>query len=115
MNHIPSDVQIKQLASGVVITTVAQKDTRRDQTITRVTQPCYVKRIPAPRGRGGSGVRATDRPGRGEVISGGSRWLEFTLTEGRNRQIRKMAEAVGLEVINLHRTGFAGIRLTGKI
>ena len=30
-----------------------------------------------------------------------------------DRQIRKMAEAVGLSVINLHRTSFAGISLKG--
>ena len=35
------------------------------------------------------------------------------LTEGRNRQIRKMAEALGLAVVNLHRTTFAGISLKG--
>lgn len=33
--------------------------------------------------------------------------------EGRNRQIRKMADAVGLRVVNLHRTSFAGIGLKG--
>ena len=30
-----------------------------------------------------------------------------------DRQIRKMAEAVGLSVVNLHRTSFAGISLKG--
>lgn len=39
--------------------------------------------------------------------------MEIVLTEGRNRQIRKMAEAVGLTVVDLHRTGFAGISLKG--
>lgn len=33
--------------------------------------------------------------------------------EGRNRQIRKMAEAIGLSVVKLHRTSFAGISLKG--
>ena len=37
----------------------------------------------------------------------------MVLTEGRNRQIRKMAEALGLVVVNLHRTTFAGINLKG--
>ena len=41
------------------------------------------------------------------------RIVEIVLTEGRNRQIRKMAEAVGLTVVDLHRTGFAGISLKG--
>ncbi len=35
------------------------------------------------------------------------------LTEGRNRQIRKMVEAIGLEVESLHRVSFAGITLSG--
>ena len=33
--------------------------------------------------------------------------------EGRNRQIRKMVEAIGCNVIALHRTSFAGITLKG--
>lgn len=39
--------------------------------------------------------------------------LQITLIEGRNRQIRKMAEAVGLNVVALHRVTFAGITLKG--
>jgi 16S rRNA U516 pseudouridylate synthase RsuA-like enzyme len=39
--------------------------------------------------------------------------LRFVLKEGRNRQIRRMAEAVGLKVTRLHRTNFAGISLAG--
>jgi 16S rRNA U516 pseudouridylate synthase RsuA-like enzyme len=35
----------------------------------------------------------------------------MTLVEGRNRQIRKMMEALGHAVIKLHRTEFMGIRL----
>ncbi len=39
--------------------------------------------------------------------------MRFVLNEGRNRQIRRMAEAVGLEVYRLHRSQFAGISLRG--
>ena len=42
-----------------------------------------------------------------------SRRFEITLTEGRNRQIRRMCEALGLQVVSLHRTTFAGIGLKG--
>lgn len=35
--------------------------------------------------------------------------FEITLSEGRNRQIRRMCEAVGYQVENLNRTVFAGI------
>ena len=37
--------------------------------------------------------------------------LIFILQEGRNRQIRKMCEAVGLEVLRLKRTEIAGVKL----
>lgn len=37
--------------------------------------------------------------------------LNFVITEGRNRQIRRMCEAVGLTVIRLKRTEIAGVKL----
>jgi len=39
--------------------------------------------------------------------------LRFTLTEGKNRQIRRMCEAAGLKVIRLKRVSVAGLRLGG--
>ena len=35
----------------------------------------------------------------------------MTLSEGRNRQIRLMAQELGLHVTHLHRVSFAGIDL----
>lgn len=35
----------------------------------------------------------------------------MTLYEGRNRQIRKMMEAIGYRVVKLHRISFCGIEL----
>lgn len=37
--------------------------------------------------------------------------LMFIIQEGRNRQIRRMCEAVGLEVLRLKRTEIAGVKL----
>lgn len=39
--------------------------------------------------------------------------LEIILREGRNRQIRKMCEVVGLTVLRLKRTEIAGVKLGG--
>lgn len=40
-----------------------------------------------------------------------SSWLEITLTEGRNRQIRRMVEACGARVLRLVRIAIGGISL----
>jgi len=49
------------------------------------------------------------------IIRRGSRLsrLEVTLHEGRNRQVRRMCDAVGLPVQSLHRRRYAGLRLVG--
>jgi 23S rRNA pseudouridine2605 synthase len=43
----------------------------------------------------------------------GKTWVEVTLYEGRNQQIRKMGEATGFPVMRLARTAFAGITTDG--
>src|SRR5213078_2154468 len=39
--------------------------------------------------------------------------LELTLHEGRNRQVKRMLEAVGHPVRRLHRSRYAGLTLEG--
>ena len=39
------------------------------------------------------------------------RVIEITIREGRNRQVRRMAEAVGNEIVDLTRTAFGPLRL----
>lgn len=114
MDKVPSEQQAQALAEGVLITTKSQRKGAKE--VTARTLPCRITRM------GGAA----------------SRRLEFVLVEGRNRQIRRMAEAVGLTVervraylksiLNpqphanaspsmcahqLHRVVFAGIGLRG--
>ena len=41
----------------------------------------------------------------------GKRGIEITMREGRNRQVRRMAEAVGNEVVSLKRIRFGSLAL----
>ncbi len=52
-------------------------------------------------------------PCRVSLLREGTRtcWLEITLTEGRNRQVRRMAQAVGAEVTDLVRVAIGGLPL----
>jgi len=62
------------------------------------------------------GVELKDGPTRpAEVVrlrdSSGRTFLEITITEGRNRQVRRMIEAVGSKVLKLVRTAIGPIRI----
>lgn len=92
LNDSPTDADIQRLCDGVMITTPTSSS--RDgnvKLITAKTRPCKVTRVGPPI----------------------SRRLQFCLTEGRNRQIRRMVDVIGFKVISLHRTAFAGITLKG--
>jgi 23S rRNA pseudouridine2605 synthase len=53
------------------------------------------------------------RASRVEVLREGTRnaWLEITLEEGRNRQIRRLMEAQGIAVLRLVRVAIGGLQL----
>ena len=60
------------------------------------------------------GVQLEDGPAApAEVERLGERQIEITIREGRKRQVRRMAEAIGNEVVELERTGFGPLRLEG--
>ncbi len=63
-----------------------------------------------------SGVRLDEgmtAPARVEAVrrSGQNCWFELTLREGRNRQVRRMCEALNLPVVRLKRIALGGLRL----
>ena len=64
----------------------------------------------------GKGILLDDGPTKScalkvlEVVNNNS-WILITLTEGRNRQVRRMFEKFGYLVIKLRRVSFAGIKL----
>lgn len=82
------DRHIQKLRDGIIIRTVAQRKGRSEEenTLIAKTKQCKVERI-------------------------GPSSVEMTLVEGRNRQIRKMMEAIGFRVVRLHRVEFMSISL----
>ncbi|MBI3563588.1 MAG: pseudouridine synthase [Elusimicrobia bacterium] len=94
VERVPDDAALEALARGVTLA-----DGR--------TRPCRVKRLDAE----------PDLPPRDPPIRHRETvptcWLELTLTEGRNRQVRRMTAAVGHPTLRLVRARIGGLTLAG--
>lgn len=95
VNRIISDETILRMGAGLEIL-VKKKGVY-------TTQPCVVRRIERPE----------DLPDREDSFHERlpHSWLEFELTEGKNRQIRKMCMAVGHKCRRLIRTRIENLNL----
>jgi pseudouridine synthase len=49
----------------------------------------------------------------GNTEGGNNSWLEITIHEGKNRQIHRMAESLGMQVAKLQRVRYAGLDAEG--
>ena len=85
----PTDQSIDQLRRGIMIDRGRLNEVRGGRRDRILTQPAKIERV-----RGG------DNP-----------WFEVTLTEGRNRQLRKMFEEVGHHVEKIRRIGYGALTL----
>jgi 23S rRNA pseudouridine2605 synthase len=85
----PSTEALEQLRRGIMIDRGRLNEVRAGRRDRIMTQPAKIEQV-----RGG------DNP-----------WFEVTLTEGRNRQLRKMFEEVGHHVEKIRRIGYGGLVL----
>ncbi|MER3435584.1 MAG: pseudouridine synthase [Leptolyngbya sp. ERB_1_1] len=91
VENIPTDSAIEQLRRGVTI----QNYRTRPAIVDRLDEPDLPPRDPPIRFR-------KNIP---------TAWLEITLTEGKNRQVRRMTAAVGFPTLRLVRVAIAQLRL----
>ena len=83
-----TDAQLQQLAVGVTISINGKKHQTLPVVASRIDVPTLPERLPAIRFR--AAIPTT--------------WLRLILTEGKNRQVRRMTAAVGLPTLRLVRT-----------
>jgi len=94
VERIPDETALEQLRQGVVIQGYR---TRPAKVCLLTVEPSLPERSPPIRFR----------------KSVPTAWIEMTLTEGRNRQVRRMTAAVGFPTLRLVRVAIAHLRLEG--
>ncbi|NET46231.1 pseudouridine synthase [Okeania sp. SIO2B3] len=90
VERIPDDAALTQLQQGV---TIKNYQTRPAKVKLLSIEPKFPPRDPPIRFR--------------KTVP--TAWLEITLTEGRNRQVRRMTAAVGFPTLRLVRVAIAGL------
>ena len=96
VEKIPDETVLQQLTQGVQL---SDYRTKPAQVKLLSTEPSLSPREPPIRFR--------------KTVP--TAWLELTLTEGRNRQVRKMTAAVGFPTLRLVRVAIAHLSLTGIV
>lgn len=95
VEHLPSDAALEQLATGVCL----NDGWTQSAHVRRIAAPDLWPRVPPIRER-----RAIP-----------TAWLELTIREGRNRQVRRMTAAVGHPTLRLVRTAVGPWSLAGLL
>ncbi|HQZ71541.1 MAG TPA: pseudouridine synthase [Anaerolineae bacterium] len=94
VERIPDDEALQELARGIVLDGRITRPAR----VTRLTEdPDFAPRVPPIRHR----------------LTVPTAWLAITLTEGRNRQVRRMTAAVGHPTLRLVRVAIGALLLGG--
>ena len=91
---LPPDVVLQQLADGVEID-VERTDGKTGRTSTERVMTAPVQELVVLQEKAGM------------------TWIRLVIHEGRNRQIKRMFEAVNLQVLKLRRDAFAGVTAAG--
>ncbi len=99
-HHVPKTyhARVRGVPDAEALRALREGLTLDDGTLTR---PAKVRVLGVPRGGRGVGSGAGDA----------STWLEIVLTEGKNRQVRRMGAAVGHEVLELVRVRIGNLDL----
>lgn len=95
VENIPSDDKLTQFSAGLDIKNYRTKPCQ----VQRIPDPNYQERVPPIRKR----LRIP------------TCWLEIRLSEGKNRQVRRMTAAIGHPTLRLIRVACAGIALPANL
>ena len=83
-----------------------------DEAINQLRHGIMIDRGRLDEVRSGRRDRILTQPARIEAVRGGENpWFEVTLTEGRNRQLRKMFEEIGHHVEKIRRIAYGALTL----